>query len=99
MRPIAWCSFILGKFETSEKYYKKLLTDKPTAYDFINYGHVLFCNEEKMKAVEMYMKAVKISGIEQVEQNIIEDKEHLLKHGSENTDINLLIDYIKSKMI
>lgn len=99
MRPIAWCSFVSGKFETSEKYYKKLLENKPTAYDFINFGHVLFCKGEKIKAVDMYMKAINIAGLKPVEDSITEDKDHLIKHGSENTDIDLLIDYIKSKMI
>lgn len=99
MRPIAWCSFLSGKFETSEKYYKKLLEHKPTVYDYINFGHVLFCKGDKIEAVGMYMKAIDIAGLETVEENIIEDKDHLLKHGSENTDIDLLIDYIKSKMI
>ncbi|MCD4793305.1 MAG: hypothetical protein K8R54_08745 [Bacteroidales bacterium] len=99
MRPIAWCSFVSGNFETSEKYYKKLLDHKPTAYDFINFGHVLFCKGEKMKAMNMYMKATDIAGLKPVEESILEDKNHLLKHGSENTDIDLLIDYIKSKII
>lgn len=99
MRPIAWCSFVLGKFDTSVKYYNKLLENKPTAFDFINFGHVLFCKGEKMKAVEMYLKAIKIKSLKAFEDSISEDKEMLLKHGSEQTDLDLLIDYVKTKMI
>jgi len=98
-RPIAWCSFVTGKFETSEKYYQKLLENKPTAYDYINYGHVLFCNNKKMKAVEMYLEGIKIKDSKAFEDSIAEDKDILLKHSSENTDIDLLIDYVKSKML
>ena len=99
MRPIAWCSFILGKFDTSVKYYSKLLDNKPTVFDYINFGHVLFCKGDKMKAVEMYLKAIKIKDLKSFEDSITEDKEVLLKHGSEQTDIDLLIDYVKTKMI
>ena len=99
LRPIAWCSFVLGKFETSEKYYKKLLEYKATAYDYINFGHVLYCKGEKMKAVEAYLQAIKKSDINTFEESINEDKELLLKHSSEKTDIDLLIDYVKTKTL
>ncbi|NPA45566.1 MAG: tetratricopeptide repeat protein [Chlorobi bacterium] len=98
-RPIAWCSFVVGKFDTAEKYYQKLLEDKPTAYDFINYAHVLFCNNKKMQAVEMYLKGIKLKDIKAFEDSLAEDKEILLKHSSENTDIDLLSDYVKSKLL
>lgn len=98
-RPIAWCSFVTGKLDTSEKYYKKILENNPTAFDYINYGHVLFCNNKKMKAVEMYLQGIKITDIKTFEDSIREDKETLLKHSSENTDIDLLLDYVKSKLI
>ena len=98
-RPIAWCSFVIGKFDTSEKYYKKLLDNKPTAFDYINYGHVLFCNNKKMQAVEMYLKGIEMKNLKAFEDSIAEDKETLLKHSSENTDIDLLIDYVKAKML
>ncbi len=97
IRPIAWCSFVLGKFEVSEKYYKKLTKNKPTAYDFINYGHVLFCNNNKMNAVEMYLQGIKIGSLHTFEDSIKEDKEFILKHTSEDTDLDLLMDYVKTK--
>jgi len=99
MRPIAWCSFVLGKFDTSQKYFNKILENNPTAYDYINFGHVLFCKGEKMRSVELYLKAVKLKDINEVEQNINDDREKLIEHGIENTDIDLLIDYIKSELI
>lgn len=99
MRPIAWCSFVLGKFDTSEKYYQKILKHKVDAFDYINYGHVLFSKDEKMKAVENYLKAIEISNIKTFEDSINEDLEILLKHNPEKTDIDLLIDYVKTKTI
>lgn len=99
MRPIAWCSFVLGKFDTALKYFKKIMEGEPKAYDFINYGHVLFCKGDKMKSVDMYLKALDFIDIGSFEQSINQDREYLLKHTIENTDIDLLLDYIKSKLI
>ena len=98
-RPIAWCSYVIGKFDTSEKYYKKILENNPTAFDYINFGHVLFCNNKKMQAVEMYLKGIEMKGLVIFEESVNEDKEIILKHSTEETDIDLLIDYVKSKLL
>ncbi|MCF6183890.1 MAG: hypothetical protein L3J56_04540 [Bacteroidales bacterium] len=81
MRPLAWCSFVTGKFDTAEEYYKKLISDKPTAYDYINFGHLLFVKNEKFKAAEMYEKAIKLSGIKTLEEAISADKKVLEKYN------------------
>ncbi len=99
MRPLAWCSFVTGKFDTSELYYKKLAEAKPTAYDYINFGHLLFVKNEKFRAAEMYEKAIKLSGIKTLEEAISEDKKVLEKYNITENDINLLIDYVKIKNI
>jgi len=99
MRPLAWCSFLVGKFDTAESYFQKLIDEKPTAYDFINYGHLLFAKKEKMKAAEMYLRAIQLSNIKTVEDAIREDSEVLIKHEASKNDIDLLIDYVKTKML
>ncbi|MCD6557028.1 MAG: hypothetical protein J7K64_07525 [Bacteroidales bacterium] len=99
MRPLAWCSFLVGKFDTAESYFQKLIGEKPTAYDFINYGHLLFAKNEKMKAAEMYLSAIQLSNIKTVEDAIREDSEVLIKHEASKNDIDLLIDYVKTKML
>ena len=99
MRPLAWCSFLVGKNDTAESYYEKLLNENPTTYDYINYGHLLFSQGKKIKASEMYVKAVKLSDIQTVEEAIIEDKEVLKKFGASMNDIDLIIDYVKIKIL
>ncbi|NOZ34766.1 MAG: hypothetical protein GXO80_05670 [Chlorobi bacterium] len=99
MRPLAWCSFLTGKFDTAELYYRKLIKAKPTAYDYINYGHLLFVKNEKFKAVEMYEKAVNMSNIKTLEDAIREDKQILMKYQDKENEIDLLIDYIKIKTL
>jgi tetratricopeptide (TPR) repeat protein len=96
-RPIAWCSFILGKFDTAEKYYLKLIADKPSAFDYMNYAHVLYCKGEKMQAIDNYLKAIELKDLKTFIENINEDREYLIKHGIEDSDIEFLIDYVKLK--
>ncbi len=99
MRPLAWCSFVVGKFDTAESYYKKLLKENPTAYDFINYGHLLISQKKNAEAAEMYVKAAEKGNIKTVEDSIEEDKDILKKYGLTDDKINLLIDYIKIKTL
>ncbi len=99
MRPLAWCSFILEKFETADSYFQKLINSNPTAYDYINYGHLFFVQNEKLKAVEMYQKAVSLSDIKTLENVVSEDKKVLDKYGITDDDINLLMDYVKTKSL
>ncbi len=99
MRPLAWCSFLVGKFDTAESYFQKLIAENPTAYDFINYGHLLYVKNEKLKAVDMYVKAVHLSDIKTVEDAIREDRNVLLKQDTGENDIDLLIDYVKTRIL
>ena len=55
-RPIVWCALALGKFEQAEKYCIKLLDDEPTAHDFINMGHIKWCNKKREEALQWYKK-------------------------------------------
>ena len=99
MRPLAWCSFVLEKFDTAESYFRKLIKEKPTAYDFINFGHLLYAKNEKIKAVDMYLKAVELSDIKTVEEAVREDSDMLTKYTAKKDEIDLLIDYVKTKML
>ncbi len=99
MRPLAWCSFIVGKFDKAEAYYKKLMKDKPTVYDCINYGHLLYVKGEIMDAFKQYERVLKISSMESLEASIRDDAAFFIKHGHSEKDIDLLIDYIKTSTL
>lgn len=95
MRPLAWCSLILGKFDTAEKYYKKLIEIDVTALDYINYGHLKLCTNEKQEAIILYKKALKIIGDESFIENVLEDKKILLDNNIDEVEIDFLIDFLK----
>jgi len=99
MRPLAWCSFWVGKFDTAESYFQKLIEAKPTAYDFINYGHLLYAKKEKLAAADMYVKGIRLSDIKTVEDAIREDIKVFLKYHVNENEIDLLIDYVKIKIV
>ncbi len=99
MRPLAWCSFMVGKLDTAKSYYKKLLQENPTAYDYINYGHLLFSLGQKLNAAELYVKAVELSDIRTFENSISDDKEVLKKFNISSNDIDLIVDYVKIKTL
>ena len=40
LRPIAWISFLTGDYETSRRYYDKVLADGPLPTDMINIAHL-----------------------------------------------------------
>ena len=94
MRPLAWCAFILGKNETSEKYYKKLIELQNNAWDMLHYGHFLFCNEKKNEAVQYYKKALLVLERSEFIGNIEEYKDIFLTKEIEEIEINLLLDYV-----
>ena len=57
LRPIAWTAFLLHKFELSQKYYKRILENKPTIHDYLNVGHLELCSGQMNKAIEYYKQA------------------------------------------
>ncbi len=99
MKPIAWCSLMTGKFETSIKYYKKVCKHKPDVFDWINFGHALYCSNLKNEAIDKYLWSIKASDIRAFETAMIEDKLILMKHSVSEPEIDLLIEYVKAKAI
>ncbi len=94
MRPLAWCSLLTGKYDTAGKYYKKIVRHTPNAYDFINFGHVMLCKDNKEEAVKLYTKALKESDIKTIIESINDDRSILTNQGVDKIDLDLLIDYL-----
>ena len=46
-RPIVWCSLSLGKFDQAEKYCRKNLNVTPTQHDYLNMGHIFWCQGKR----------------------------------------------------
>ncbi|PWE01353.1 tetratricopeptide repeat protein [Marinilabilia rubra] len=96
-RPIAWCSFVEGKFDQALKYGQKPIDENPSHHDFMNMGHILWCMGNRKEALDWYLKSIKHekSSLKEFISAFVEDKEILLKHGVESSDIPIMLDQLR----
>ena len=96
-RPIAWCLFVSGEYIKAEEYFLKLI-DQGLAnkYDYMNYGHVKWAKGDRLSASEFYCKSIlqPDNSFEYFLKGFKADKEYLLKNGIQESEIQLMIDYI-----
>lgn len=96
-RPIAWCSFMLGKFETSGKYLSRSMEITSNRHDYMNMGHICWCMGNKKDAIENYRKCVRAGNMdfELFTKAFTDDSKYLISKGIQEFDIVLMSDYIK----
>ena len=96
-RPIAWCSLELGKFEQAEKYAAKSINKKPAQTDFLNMGHIKWCQGYRMEALEWYRKCVKFKGntIKDFFDSFENDRHIFDKHNVDSADIPIMMDQLR----
>lgn len=97
MRPIAWCSFLIGNYSQSVDYYNRIIAKQPGANDYINRGHALLCSGQVKDAVTSYMDAVDKSGGSEVLKTLDDDRHYLLDAGVDKLTIALIFDKIRYK--
>ncbi len=97
-RGIAWCSFVTGKLEQSQRYCQKLLQQRnPTKEDYLNSAHTEWALGHISEAVILYSKALAFyNHIDQFVYAIETDQRHLITQGINPDDIPLMIDLIRS---
>ena len=96
-RPIAWCSFLVGKIPAAESYYERILSATPTSEDYLNAGHVALVTKQFRKAVELYKKskdALK-DDTGKFYKSFAQDKEILQKRGVEDEEIAIMLDQLE----
>lgn len=100
LRPIAWCCFVMGKFETAKKYLTNLIEENANKYDFMNLGHVDWCLGNREIAVKNYKLSINRSdnNLKSFMIGFEEDKKHLLKFGIKEIDMVLMMDYLKYQL-
>ncbi len=95
-RAIGWCSFLGKKLEQANKYYEKLLADKPLATDYLNAGHVAWCMGDIDRAARLYSLSLAAVGDRQTFFDMFKkDKKTLLRQGIKEGDIPLMRDLIE----
>lgn len=99
-RPIAWTSFLLRKFETSQQYYKQILEDKPTVHDFLNAGHVSLCLGDMKDAISHYKQAIRKEGgdMDLFVMLYEEDKDELIEAGIKEDFFPLVFDQLRYEL-
>lgn len=95
-RAISWCSFISGNIQQADYYVKKVLENEPNAHDYLNAGHVSWCQHKFTDAIEFYQKSLSLqqNSFELFLEAFNEDKSFLIANGIDADEIPLLLDSI-----
>lgn len=95
-RPIAWCSFLAGKYEQAASWYQKILSDKPTALDYLNAAHVAWARGNLRDAISLYLQSIKADSndFNRFTQNFEHDIPELIDAGIKAEDIPIILDHI-----
>lgn len=95
-RAIAWCSFVSGNIEQAQYYVLKLIGNESIAQDYINAGHIAWCQRKIVEAIEYYRKSLSLqqNNWELFLESFNEDKFYLISNGIDVDEIPLLVDSI-----
>lgn len=95
-RPIAWCSFVEGKLDQAEKYYKKLDEAERNQHDWLNLGHVALCKGNRKEAISYYIRSLKMldSDCKLFNSLFNEDVPFLERNGFDKNTAPFLLDKI-----
>jgi tetratricopeptide (TPR) repeat protein len=93
-RPIAWCSFLTGKYEQAMSYFEKIIEKDAEAQDFLNCGHTRFAMGNISEAIEYYKSAFLLydCSIDKFNEAFNPDIPELLRAGINPEYIPLALD-------
>lgn len=96
LRPIAWSAFLNRDFETSERYYKRILTElKPEPTDYLNLGHLALAKADVREAMNYY--SLYSADTEALARALATDRPLLERAGVDTSVIPLLLDSLRYK--
>lgn len=91
LRPIAWAAFLNSDFETSQKYYERLmLVDTPTETDYLNMGHLALAMGRIRDALNYYR--LHSEDTAKLRERIDADRPLLAAAGVDLSIVPLLLD-------
>ena len=96
-RAIAWCSFVLGNILQADYYVNKLIVATPTAHDYLNAGHIAWCQRKLQIAIDFYKKSWSLldNNRELFIESLLDDKLYLIANGIDADEIPLMIDALE----
>ncbi len=95
-RPLAWTLFLTHNFEGAQRYYDKVLGDKPTPGDYLNMGHTAAALNNLRDAINNYTLSLQASGgdREKFLSNLKADAPILIEAGISEQTLALLADTV-----
>lgn len=99
LRPIAWCLFLTGERDRSDRYYSRILSDKPKFTDYLNYGHLLMTMGKYREAIENYRKyvdSIAENASEEFEKVMSADSKYIKSQGVDAVMLDIVIDSVLS---
>lgn len=96
-RPIAWCSFLTGKYDQARNYYKKILEHQPNPQDLLNAGHTEWALQNIKGSLALYKQAVKMESGDfyKFQEQFNQDIPDLIVAGIEESEIPLMMDMLR----
>lgn len=96
LRAISWTLFASGNIEKADYYIQKILSDRPAAHDYLNAGHIAYCQHQKKTAVGYYKQSLEHmqNSWEIFMDAFNEDIPYLKTNGIDSSEIPLMLDSI-----
>jgi tetratricopeptide (TPR) repeat protein len=94
LRPLAWCSFLSGKYDNARNCYRKILSHKPASHDYMNAGHTEWALQNLKGALKYYKKSIEAANNEydKFHGEFSNDIPDLINAGIEKLEIPLVLD-------
>lgn len=95
-RPIAWCAFLTGDYQRSLDYYNKVLSDDPSASDYLNMGHLHVALKKYREAVNYYglSRLNTDGGDDAFVSNFSSDYAYLINAGAKEDLLDIILDTV-----
>jgi tetratricopeptide (TPR) repeat protein len=99
-RPIAWTSFLMGKYEQAMTYCNKIISHNPNAIDYLNTGHTQLALGNYKPAILFYELALNTpeNTLEKFLEAFNADIPDLLHAGVKANDIPFILDSLSYDM-
>lgn len=94
-RGVAWCSFVLGKYDQARTTYRKLIADHPQPEDYLNAGHTEWAMQNVKSAYAYYRQAIAGEGFDTFSAQLEADRHALIRAGIAREEIAMMMDELR----